>query len=868
MKQVIIGLLLIMVGVFAQTPLIPFAVGNPPAASVIGVSYNNYVNPAMGGNSYFYWVVTSYAGGSVLYPTSYEIDNINGGDPSGGYPITVSFNPVQGATGYSILRTISNIPPSFPCTCLVGTTSGATYVVDLGLALGVFSPSLITPTTGDIRLNNRDYTPPEFESTVNGVTTPLGGGGGGSYVPYTGAVAGVNLGAFPMTASSFSTNGATSGVLTLSGSVSGAVTQTVNNVAGSWGWTWPSTAGTLGYLLSTNGAGVGSWVAPSTVNVKNYGAIGNGVADDYTSIANALAGVSNGKVVMPSGTYLVKSNITINSHQELDCADSSIYFYGAIGITLTGSKAKLSNCHLFPATGYAQVWLGAKLNSCNECDFDRVAVYQPVIGLDVVGSDNNRGTLDIYNYKTKGIYFESGNANGNTFIVNEITGNSVAGSIGVHNYGLANTIIGPEISYAGIGIKNQGNGLIVQNAFVEANLSTGIWAVAGSSMRFDGVDASSPDIREDNSLIDTGGKGYTNFGNQPNHRISFNNLSGYYSFSEGVGTVAHDSSGNANHATLHGTASWVSGPYGGGILLTPNGAGYLTIPTTALTVGASFTVGVLMELGATTPTDNTEFLSIGATTGTQEYHIVSNSSVLGLTQYPNNSVSFNLGQEITSTTKWTWQFFVYDPVGGTLTGINPGVPPAVVSHAALNPFTGSITSIIFESSSINTSIKIGQIAIWNGRSLTIEESQEWINSPQSPVVVSSGGSIPVGVMGGYCTGVITSATTVNLAPFVGNNTTCTGVSAIQGMPLLAHTIKNLAVRVVENSATAGSGVVTVMKNGVATALTCTLGTLYYCYDQTHSFTTSSALDLIKIVVQSTAISGDTLGDIYATFEIW
>jgi hypothetical protein len=103
---------------------------------------------------------------------------------------------------------------------------------------------------------------------------------------------------------------------------------------------------------------------------------------------------------------------------------------------------------------------------------------------------------------------------------------------------------------------------------------------------------------------------------------------------------------------------------------------------------------------------------------------------------------------------------------------------------------------------------------------------------------------------------------------VGNDTTCTGVSAIQGMPLLAHTIKNLAVRVVENSATAGSGVVTVMKNGVATALTCTLGTLYYCYDQTHSFTTSSALDLIKIVVQSTAISGDTLGDIYATFEIW
>jgi hypothetical protein len=212
-------------------------------------------------------VVTTYTGGSVLYPTSYEVDNINGNDPSGAHPITISFNPVQGAIAYSVLRTTFDIQPNFPCICLIGTTSGNAFAVDSGAVLGAFAPTFITPATGDIRLNNKDYTPPVFESIVNGVTTPFYSGVG-VYVPYTGATKPVDLGAYGATGSSFTTNGDTSGTLQLSGIasgvVTGTVTQTVNNTTGTWTLTWPTSAGTVGYVLSTDGAGVTSWVAKST----------------------------------------------------------------------------------------------------------------------------------------------------------------------------------------------------------------------------------------------------------------------------------------------------------------------------------------------------------------------------------------------------------------------------------------------------------------------------------------------------------------------------------------------------------------------------------------------------------------------------
>jgi hypothetical protein len=58
-------------------------------------------------------------------------------------------------------------------------------------------------------------------------------------------------------------------------------------------------------------------VGPELVNVKAYGAVGDGVANDTTEINDAIAAISSGTVYFPPGTYLVdaatlnmKSNIT------------------------------------------------------------------------------------------------------------------------------------------------------------------------------------------------------------------------------------------------------------------------------------------------------------------------------------------------------------------------------------------------------------------------------------------------------------------------------------------------------------------------------------------------------------------------------
>lgn len=54
-------------------------------------------------------------------------------------------------------------------------------------------------------------------------------------------------------------------------------------------------------------------------NVKDYGAIGNGIADDTTSIQNALSTLSEsgGVVFFPKGTYKITANILFYSNQTL-----------------------------------------------------------------------------------------------------------------------------------------------------------------------------------------------------------------------------------------------------------------------------------------------------------------------------------------------------------------------------------------------------------------------------------------------------------------------------------------------------------------------------------------------------------------------
>ncbi len=64
----------------------------------------------------------------------------------------------------------------------------------------------------------------------------------------------------------------------------------------------------------------------NSINVKNYGAIGNGVADDTAAFRAAIAAATSGKTIgVPAGTYKISSTIDVKSGITLIGESSALY---------------------------------------------------------------------------------------------------------------------------------------------------------------------------------------------------------------------------------------------------------------------------------------------------------------------------------------------------------------------------------------------------------------------------------------------------------------------------------------------------------------------------------------------------------------
>ena len=102
------------------------------------------------------------------------------------------------------------------------------------------------------------------------------------------------------------------------------------------------------------------------VNVKDFGAVGNGVADDTAAVVAALA--SNNEVYFPAGTYRIGSNTTIAASKMIRM-NGGAAFTVPTGVTLTinASFEGNPNSHHFQGSGsvvglgevYTE-WFGAK----------------------------------------------------------------------------------------------------------------------------------------------------------------------------------------------------------------------------------------------------------------------------------------------------------------------------------------------------------------------------------------------------------------------------------------------------------------------------------------------------------------------------
>ena len=119
---------------------------------------------------------------------------------------------------------------------------------------------------------------------------------------------------------------------------------------------------------------------------------------------------------------------------------------------------------------------------------------------------------------------------------------------------------------------------------------------------------------------------------------------------------------------------------------------------------------------------------------------------------------------------------------------------------------------------------------------------------------------------GACTGVATAAATLGLygIPGVTGATSCTNATIAGAVSKGSKTLMHLFASSTAAGTNASSGVVTVMRNGVSTSITCTIGTGTSCSDTSH-VQALSAGDIYSI--QFTTQAADTLAGVKAQVDV-
>lgn len=138
----------------------------------------------------------------------------------------------------------------------------------------------------------------------------------------------------------------------------------------------------------------------STVDVRDHGAVGNGVANDTTALQAALATGKN--VYIPEGTFLITSPLVMDKKQIVCGAGmsrSTIYNTASTAAIIMEGYERRSLCNLQVYGGAADTAHGIEFrsSSCAYVSIDHVRVYQ-VAGHGIygghVGNVNNIHILD------------------------------------------------------------------------------------------------------------------------------------------------------------------------------------------------------------------------------------------------------------------------------------------------------------------------------------------------------------------------------------------------------------------------------------------------------------------------------------------
>jgi hypothetical protein len=193
----------------------------------------------------------------------------------------------------------------------------------------------------------------------------------------------------------------------------------------------------------------------------------------------------------------------------------------------------------------------------------------------------------------------------------------------------------------------------------------------------------------------------------------------------------------------------------------------------------------------------------------------------------------------------------------SITNSNIGAKTAVTASSSANVvFTGNT----FVNCSTGCIYTVGSVTVALGGSGNNLAAGSWIFIASGTPTFTSQFTIE-----GTCTNIAPASATIRLYG-LGNTSTATCTSALtttgDGQVIgVATTIPGMSVTAATGGINASSGAVTVLKNGTATAITCTLGTGTTCQDYAHS-TAFAAGDILS--VQFTTQAAETLAAVKAS----
>lgn len=205
---------------------------------------------------------------------------------------------------------------------------------------------------------------------------------------------------------------------------------------------------------------VATMAVRSRLSVKQYNAIGNGVADDTAAIVATIAAAASGEVVtVPPGTYNISSTITISTPISLEVQSGATIFL-----------ANGSNCNMFDFTTNATMIYGGGVLDLNGAN-NTSSAFNCIVLSDVTRCIIKG--LELKNFSSAGIY-ESGGSR------NTIEGNYIHTTLGTAygvfmNYrgsiGSTNNIVNKNIiDVSGDGVWSGGNGSTPPTVFSSGSI--------------------------------------------------------------------------------------------------------------------------------------------------------------------------------------------------------------------------------------------------------------------------------------------------------------------------------------------------------------------------------------------------------------